>query len=348
MASRAKKTRRQARFEIIVGLCVFLASQGAAAYFVESWFPSWRETRLSSRVEHFRARAGADQPGLRSVLFLGSSRFLHGVHVNVIERQLSEALGAPVAAFNYGTTGGNANASLRHWKRLRTTGIRPTLAVVEVVPSHLHEQTSREDLSLAFAPAGELDWTDIQQMRDLGSARADLYWENLLARAFPTYGHRLTITGRLAPTLQPGKYRRQADSFADASEDIPRAKFEAALRQAHEEHGTAIGNFRMGKEHAADVENLLAQLRADGVPTVLVVMPEGPMFRSWYREGAWTELESFLHELAARQGAVFVSTRDWFGEEAFFDSHHMVVAGGRQFSTRFSAEVLAPRLRKKD
>jgi hypothetical protein len=331
--------------EVVVGLLAFLAAQGSVAVLVEVWFPGWREALLTSRVEHYRDRLRQERPPARTVLFLGSSRVQFGVRVGLLERQLSEALAAPVAVFNYGTSGGGCLTGHRQWRRLREAGARPDLVVVEVVPSLLHEGAPALDASLQGVPAGEMDREDVEGIVRRDPSRTDLCRENLLARVFPLYGHRQVITSRLLPNLHPPQYRRGPDGFEDVSEDVPDGKRPSALQQAFREHGPALAAFRAGGQHLCDAEELLADLRDAGAPTVVLVMPEGPVFRSWYRPGAWTEVEASLRGLCSRAGATFVSARDWFDEGAFSDSHHLRVAGGEQFSRRFASQVLVPALR---
>src|SRR5947207_15731747 len=100
-ASRSKRTRRQARLEVLLGVVVFVLIQGLAALLVELWFPGWRTPLQASRVEHFRARAAVQGPAGKTVLFLGSSRFQYGIQAGLLERELAEKLQTPVAGFNY-------------------------------------------------------------------------------------------------------------------------------------------------------------------------------------------------------------------------------------------------------
>jgi hypothetical protein len=337
---RSWERQRRSRRAVLGGLLVFALLQAAVALLIELRFPGWREPFLTSRVDHYRAREAAG----RRVLFLGSSRFTHGIRVGVLEPLLTEAVGQPVAVFNYGVAGGGCLTSARQWRRLERAG-RPDLAVVEIVPSLLHAGWPALDSASAAIPAGELDWADINQFRALDPARAELYRDNLLARAVPTHGHRLVLASRLLPGLQPLGRRRLPDVFQDLHEDPPATKYADALRGARDVHGGALCAFRLSQQRVGELESLLADLRAAGVPTLVLVMPEGPTFRSWYAPGAWAEIDSQLRAVCAGAGATFVSARDWFEDDAFFDSHHLTVAGAARFSRRLEAEVLTPALR---
>ena len=342
---RSKRTRRQARFAVLVGLFVFFAIQGVVAFLVEVRFPQWREPQMTARIERFHARTASQGADAKTVLFLGSSRFEYGIRGDELQPLLSETLHKPIVVFNYGVSGGNCLTSQRQWRRLHSSGARPSLVVVEVVPGTLHAECAGQDLSLASRPAAELDWADIESIQSRASARGDLYRENLVARAFPVYGHRLVITGRVVPKLQPRGHAREPETFQDTSSDPPAEKYAAALEHAHTEHAWCLAKFRLGAKNVKDVEALLSDLRSAGVPTMLLVAPEGPTFRSWYRPGAWNEIQATLIELCARNGATFVNAREWLDDDAFFDSHHLTVSGGHRFSARLAAEVLAPALK---
>src|SRR5262249_10798888 len=87
-------------------------------------------------------------------------------------------------------------------------------------------------------------------------------------------------------------------------------------------------------------------LQRDGVPFVLLLMPEGPFFQSLYPPGAWAELRSALDGLARATGAEVLPARGWSpAEEDHSDSHHLVPAAGRAFSRRLTRECLYERLR---
>src|ERR1700752_5095274 len=112
--SRAKRTRRHARLAIIVGVFVFLLAQCVAALLVEVWFPGWREAQLQAKVQNFQERAKTGD----TVLFLGPSRTSFGIKVGVIEPELSQACGRPIAALNYGVAEGMVLTSERSWRHL--------------------------------------------------------------------------------------------------------------------------------------------------------------------------------------------------------------------------------------
>src|SRR5262249_33868026 len=103
--------------------------------------------------------------------------------------------------------------------------------------------------------------------------------------------------------------------------------------------------FRVGAAQTATVEELLRALRESNVPTLALVMPEGPLFRSWYRAGAWNEIEAAIVPLCRKYGVSYYNEREWCDDEAwFFDSHHLTREGGHDFTDRLAHEVLIPHL----
>jgi hypothetical protein len=280
------------------------------------------------------------------VVFLGSSRSQHGVRAASLERRLSAELAGPVAVFNYSLAGGSCLSGLFQWWRLREAGARPALVVVEVVPSFL-DAWAAPDSYLRYWPAAEMDLADVERMARHDPERGPLYRENLLARLFPLYGHRRVLLSRLARNLVPPGRQRLPCPPREVTPDPPPGERPAATYEAWRQVGAAAGRFRLEPGRLPPLEDLLADLRAAGVPAAVLTMPEGPLCRSWYRPGAQAEIEAVLRGACARHGAAFVIASAWFDDESmFYDSHHLTGAGAERFCARLAAEALAPLLRR--
>ena len=92
------------------------------------------------------------------------------------------------------------------------------------------------------------------------------------------------------------------------------------------------------------LRELLNLCREQDIPAVLVLLPEGNEFRSWYSDSAWSQIEDFLAELHHEFGVDVVNARDWLRDEEFIDAHHEFPEGGTRFSERLAREVIGPRL----
>ena len=59
-----------------------------------------------------------------------------------------------------------------------------------------------------------------------------------------------------------------------------------------------LQHFLMSAPALACLDETLAEARRAGLPLALVLMPEGPAFRSWYAPGGWDQLREAISSLA--------------------------------------------------
>ena len=105
-----------------------------------------------------------------------------------------------------------------------------------------------------------------------------------------------------------------------------------------------IPNFRLADEPQRAMREILASCRRRGQPAVLVMMPEGPTFRSFYPEKYWQEFQQMTKEMATNYHVPLLDCREWMTEDDFEDSHHLTRQGGERFTRRFWEEHVQPRL----
>jgi lysophospholipase L1-like esterase len=81
-------------------------------------------------------------------------------------------------------------------------------------------------------------------------------------------------------------------------------------------------------------------LRKNGCRVILVRMPEGPAFRSWYAPNlAQVEAKKFRSFLLP-EAKDWIDAREWFEEDKFWDSNHLNPKGAQIFSERLAREIL--------
>ena len=56
-------------------------------------------------------------------------------------------------------------------------------------------------------------------------------------------------------------------------------------------------------------------------------------------------IDAHLHSVSERWGVPLIDARDWLGDDAFYDSHHLLPRGAAAFTERFERESLPPLLR---
>lgn len=300
------------------------------------------------KLERLKRRSSAPERPL-TVVMLGSSRTLHGLDAASLERPLSRRLGRPVVVFNFGLVGAGPLRELITLRRLLADGVRPDLVLVEVLPPVLAGQVPYMDVRLVEDPVCRLRVQDLDPVaRYGGPSRQKLRLAWGATWLLPCYYHRLTIVSRVFPSLLPLNDRLDGFRDINGSGDVPpvyRAEQRPrALKVAREEYGFFLNGFRLGGFGPRALEEVLQLCRGERIPTALVLMPEGPVFRSWYRGDSWRQIREFLDGLSRRTGVPVFSARDWLGENDFVDSHHMLPGGGARFTERLGREVIAPLL----
>jgi hypothetical protein len=87
------------------------------------------------------------------------------------------------------------------------------------------------------------------------------------------------------------------------------------------------------------MRDLVALCRREHVPVVLVLTPEGSLFRSWYTPAARDGPRRLLAELQAVYGVPVIDGTEWLPDEDFTDGHHAAPAGAAAFTERLLAEL---------
>ncbi len=219
------KRRTQARracVAVLTGLAVFAVLQLSLGVGIETWLPGLRDPLYATRLARFRKRlrAGPEKP--RTVVMLGSSRTQFGFRPVAEEKFWSAALGRPVAAFNFGVSGGSPLTDLLYWRRMRRDGVRPDLLLVEVTPPLLAAQVPPGDFRADHLPTAQLGWRDLSLIEHYtAGGRAGLRREWLGAWPLPWYAHRFALVSYVAPILLPQAFKQDASWRLDASGGAP-------------------------------------------------------------------------------------------------------------------------------
>jgi hypothetical protein len=209
-----------------------------------------------------------------------------------------------------------------------------------------------DELAEDRLPADRLRWFDLALLNRYGLSelRPGVVREVALAELSGLYGNRLGILNALAPALLPRSEatgatlaeRLRPDPFP---ETLPEEVRQMAREYAQVQYSGTLAEFRLGGRGCRALRELLASARQGGVRAALVLMPEGPAFRSWYPPHVWPEVQGWVERAAREERALVVNAREWIGEEAFTDSHHLLPGGARKFTERLGREYLLPWLR---
>jgi hypothetical protein len=345
-------TRRQrSRRAVLAGLALFVLSQFAAALVISCWGLGLRDPEFGYKVNRLKARLGQDQSRPLLAVGLGSSRTELGLRGLFAEPWLSERLGRPVVLFNMGIAGAGPPSNLVNLRRLLNEGIRPDLLLLEILPSCLREGHLIEEVQ-AF-PARRLRHAEMCFLARLaGPDRPDLRREWWLGQAAALYTHRLSLVDGVAPTLLHAD-ERWCVEFASEIDDsgwlgtppLSPSQSRAALAHARATYEPALRDFRLSPRLLGVVEETVALARQAGLGVALVLMPEGPIFQSWYPPAVRRQIDQALQTLSREVDVPLLDLRDCVPESGFSDSHHLYPQGATRFTRRL-AERIEPLLRQ--
>jgi hypothetical protein len=353
----SKRKRRRCRFDprraragILWGLAVFAVILGSTSAVVELRLPRLVDPVYLDRVRYVR-QANAAKPGCtRTLVLFGTSRTYEGVDAPALSRSLSDGLGQPVTAVNWGIPGCTFGYNLLTWQRMQRDGVRPDLLVIEVMPSLFHADDEAQ-IGEELAPASRLGYSDLPLVNAGPRNRPGLRREVALAEACTLYSRRYALAWALSPRMVPAldderrpfvwplNLSSTAEPRHPSSEQ--RAK---ALELAYEQYHDHLTNFRTPR--AEILRNLLASCQQSGISTALLVMPEGPTYRSWYGPETWPRIQAWLNRTSSEFASPVINTREWMAEEDFSDSHHLLPQAAAPFSERLGREGVLPVLRR--
>jgi hypothetical protein len=349
--NRKSKAESRPRAALAWGVAVFLAAQIGLALAIEIWWPILRDPFFGYKAAHLGARIQGDSSTPYTVVMLGSSRTAAGFEAGILERQLERALDRRAVAFNFGVPGSGPVTQLLHFKRLLAKGIKPSLLLVEVLPPLLDGQLGvpRE---ACWLPATRLWLRELREVRRFGFPTGEMnrtWWQSW---PLPCFSHRFAIVSRLAPAWLPYQLLEDWGRGDDSCGWAPRpqqnntpALYQRALAHARAEYAGYLKTFRLGGPACSALAEVLALCRREGVAAALVLMPEGPAFRSWYAPGAREQIDAFLNELGGAFNVPLIDARAWLGEQDFSDSHHMRGVGAAAFTRRLTRDEILPLLR---
>ncbi len=285
------------------------------------------------------------------VLFVGTSRTGNGFDAGRAQDALTDALGRPAAAFNFGTPASGPITHLLHLRRLLEDGHRPALVLLEI---HAPTFAALPDgpFEARFADGTLLTWHELDWLAGYGFPVERLREKRRTVAVAPWYGLRFQLMGRISPTTLPFHLRHDWGRGADPNgwnpvfvEEVDDEQYAFGLARAGREYLGILSNMKLGDAPVRAVRDLLALCRERGIPVVLVRMPEASGFRAFYPRPVSARIERFLNELAAESGCRVADCREWMPDRAFVDGHHLLRSGASAFTERLTREVIEPALR---
>jgi hypothetical protein len=335
----------RSRRTLLYAAAAFALVQAALAGFVMAHPFVARGDLWQRRINRYRQRT-PHRPGTLVAVQIGSSRTECGIRGQAAEPWLSERLGRPVVLYNMGSCGSGPAANLINLRRTLNDGIRPRLLLIEVLPPLLLTDDERlAELNAERMPASELRHDEAALVASLaGPVRPYLWGEWLLDQAVPANTHRQTLMSMFYPTLLTAEARRDGFRSADESGYVPpkrldRKESARALEFARESYEAALHDHHLSRRRLGLIGRTIEEARREGMAVALVVMPEGPTFRSWYPPGKWEAILAAVEEVARRHDTPLINLREALDEEDFFDSHHATKEGAAKLTLELARRI---------
>ena len=99
----------------------------------------------------------------------------------------------------------------------------------------------------------------------------------------------------------------------------------------------------MGETSLECLGKLLDGCERRGIPSAVVLMPEGPEFRRWYRTGVHEEMVARSEPLTAQRSSRVIDAWLWIDREnGFRDSHHLLRDSAIEYTERLVRAALTP------
>ncbi|VTU00906.1 Uncharacterized protein OS=Singulisphaera acidiphila (strain ATCC BAA-1392 / DSM 18658 / VKM B-2454 / MOB10) GN=Sinac_5817 PE=4 SV=1 [Gemmataceae bacterium] len=340
--SAARSRGRAARRAVLWGAAAMLGAHLGLAAVIEFASTKTRFPEYGYRLAALRARQR--ERGRPLVLFLGSSCTQNAIRPDAMG--LAEGQGSPLV-FNFGLSGSLPPQLLLTLRRLLDDGVRPRAVVVEVFPAALTSGDATDSM-YAFRGAG-MTHSDVSRLEPY--ARSAVVRERWVrARAHPWYEARHVLVSRFAPDWVPRREWSLSGTwdeldphgfypFPQAGADDRRA---GRLAAARDSLGRLVGDLTVTEPALSSYREVAAHGRAHRIAVAFYVVPESPVFRSWYTRRSHEELAAFVRVLTDELGAPVFEATAGLADEDFADGHHVLRAPAARYSRALADQHLKP------
>src|SRR5262249_50078609 len=127
-------------------------------------------------------------------------------------------------------------------------------------------------------------------------------------------------------------------------ESLSPAEYRFALDYARREVTPVLRQFRLSAVPDRALREMLDLCRRERIAPVLVLMPEGTDYQSWYPPAVRAAIDTYVTRLSREYDVPLVDARSWVADAYFADSHHLLTRGADTFTERLGREVLQPLL----
>jgi hypothetical protein len=339
--ARPRRMKKSARAVLLWSLASYAVAAVVLDVIMDRWCPAPFEQVYRTKWGEL-CQLTSQEPDRPLVIMLGSSRTDGGFEARRLDG-LPAPDGRPLLAYNFGVPAAGPIHEYLYLRQLLERGIRPRLLLVEFLPPLFNDGRSRL--------ISEENWTIPAWMSPLQLVRIAPYLAHPIrkerewveARLAPWYVHRPSLTGWVQEKLYPPSPPHTIPWYHDRwgmryPETLSPAEY-AFRSGVARDYIPTLGRFRMGKEPARAMRDLLECCRREQIPVMLVLTPESAEFRSWYSPECRATTMGLLKNLRTAYGVEVIDATHWLNDDDFVDGHHLDVTGVEKYTTRLLAEV---------
>jgi hypothetical protein len=337
--ARSRRLRQSGRAVVLWALAFYALAQPALLAFLDWWHPSLYENSVREKWGQLRelTAAAPDRPLL---VMVGSSRTEAALQAGRLDG-LPGPGGRPWRAYNFGVPTVGPMREALYLREMLDAGTRPRLLLLEFLPplfGRPHPDITCEE---NWTHAEWLSLTQLRRLRPYFAAPDRKRDEWLLGRLAPAHAFRVELQSWLNngnEDIWPVCHPHDRWGWRLPEERPP--KLLATMRQtAWNMYFATLCRFRMGKGGSRAMRDVLALCRREQIPVVLVLTPEGSLFRGWYSPAAREGPRRLLEELREAYRVPVIDATEWLPDSAFTDGHHVTAEGATAFTDRLLEEL---------
>lgn len=344
-----RPSSRRAWLSLLWGGLLLAGINLAANHWLPSRMTYWRDPgfyqRQTGLIERMQSKvADSDSQSAQRpfvVAMCGSSRVLYGFDGAQAEATLQTRLERPVVAVNLGTPGSSAAHTLLNLGRMIRNGTHPDLVLIEAFPLFFRAGAQPAEL---FRSIEQIDQVDAEWMNRYDVPIPARLTEQQANSPFAIWNYRAELLRSLQLPVRDGVFYRETDRYgATLMPDLPLDSPQRHNIFAHtkKRYFGINRNYHSGGPSWQAVAAVLQACQEHNISAAVVIMPEGPVFRSWYRPGAREEFLEKMNDLAKQHQCPVINGWEWQSEVEFGDSHHLRASGAKAFSERLAKELAA-------
>ena len=325
---------RSARRALATGILAFLGATVAFAVWIER-ADEFRDPAYGEKFGKLKFLCHSERKSL--LVAFGSSRIAQGFDALEAERTIRGAGADSTVVFNFGIAGGGPITDSIYFRRMLRAGVVPDAIVFEVFPRMLHHEPN--------GPA-ESQWLSDERLSQAESAEFSIPFRSHI----PWLERRSSIlccnaafflTESKCSSLMHASDERGWQPYGDLT--VSPDQRAIRTRETKNGYAPALAKLDPGGRAAEELQRTTRDCHARGIPVLLLLMPEGTVFRDAYGPGAEDRLQSFLRALEVP----VCDARTWFDDDQFADGHHFLSSGAAKFTKRLTTDVLIPFLRER-